>query len=263
LTATQCLDKTGVCGASIWTAHRPERNVALPVALKRPGRATAAANGTTTERTAMPILEGRVETERPSRYLVQFCKHAAAMGGGGHSARLHLHGAMARRDVQVQAEWSDTHGTVTFTPWGQCTLTVDPDRLTLRIEASDEDGMRQIQDVITRDLDRFSQRNPLAVTWQHIETPDAAHQRQHGDATQGRRRDTASNRVRANLQTIAIAVAVLLVISLHLGLAGAIVADSRWTGLATNAVVAIVVLKVAFIALALRRRRNHQRSGEM
>ena len=29
----------------------------------------------------MPIALARIETQRPSRYLGQFCKHAAAMGG--------------------------------------------------------------------------------------------------------------------------------------------------------------------------------------
>jgi hypothetical protein len=207
----------------------------------------------------MLILEGQIETERPSRYLVQFCKHAAAMGSGGHSPRMHLHGMMARRELQVQAEWSDTHGTITFIPWGQCTITADVSTLTLRIEASDEDGMRQIQDVVTRDFDRFSRRDPLAVTWHQPETPDATPRREAGGTTPGHRRGAATGWVRANLQTIVLAVAVLLVIALHLGLAGAILADSRWTGLATNAVLAIVVLKVALIALVrlrIRRRKN-------
>ena len=113
----------------------------------------------------MPTRQARVETERASRYLVQFCKHAAAMGAGGHSPRMHLHTAMGRREVQVSAEWSDRYGTVTFIPWGRCTLAAEAGELTLRIEASDERGLQQIQDVITGDLDRFSRRSPLAVTW--------------------------------------------------------------------------------------------------
>ena len=121
----------------------------------------------------MPILHAQIQTERPSRYLVQFCKHAAAMGGGGHTPRMHLHATMARREVQVAAEWSDTSGTVTFNPWGQCTLTADADTLTLRIDAADEDGLAQIRDVIDRDLQRFSRRDPLAVTWQRPETRGA------------------------------------------------------------------------------------------
>jgi hypothetical protein len=56
------------------------------------------------ERNTMPILQAQIQTERASRYLVQFCKHAAAMGSGGHSPRMHLHGVMTRREVQVVAE---------------------------------------------------------------------------------------------------------------------------------------------------------------
>lgn len=119
----------------------------------------------------MPVLEARIETERASRYLVQFCKHAAALGGGGHTPRMHQHGAMTHREVQVDAEWSDARGTVAFTPWGRCTLTADPHTLTLRIEATGEDGLHQIRDVITRDLERFSRRDPLTVTWRRPETP--------------------------------------------------------------------------------------------
>ena len=52
----------------------------------------------------MPILQAQIQTERASRYLVQFCKHAAAMGSGGHSPRMHPHGVMTRREVQVVAE---------------------------------------------------------------------------------------------------------------------------------------------------------------
>ena len=122
----------------------------------------------------MPIVEAQIETERPSRYLVQFCKHAAAMGSGGHSPRMHLHGPVAHREVEVAAEWSDTRGTVTFTPWGLCTLDVDDGVLTVRIDATDEDGLAQIRDVVTQDLARFSQRNPLAVTWQRSDDPGGA-----------------------------------------------------------------------------------------
>jgi hypothetical protein len=126
----------------------------------------------------MPILTAQIDTERPSRYLVQFCKHAAAMGGGGHKPRMHRRDMTASRDVQVHAEWSDTHGTVIFAPWGRCTIAADANTLTLRIEATDEDGLRQIQDVITRDFDRFGRRESLAVTWHQPETPDGTPRRE-------------------------------------------------------------------------------------
>ena len=122
----------------------------------------------------MPIVEARIATERASRFLVQFCTHAAAMGSGGHSAGMHLHGTVARREVRVATEWSDTSGTVTFTPWGVCTLTADAAILTVRIDAADEHGLAEIRDVVTRDFDRFSARAPLTVTWQRCDDPGTA-----------------------------------------------------------------------------------------
>jgi hypothetical protein len=203
----------------------------------------------------MPILEARIETERASRYLVQFCKHAAAMGSGGHTPRMHLHGMMARREVQVAAEWSDTRGTVTFTPWGQCTLAADAETLTLQIDATDEDGLGQIRDVITRDLERFSHRDPLTATW--TQPPDA----ESRALTPGHRRPAPHGR----LQVILLVVAVVLVIALHLGLVGTIAADSTWTGIATNVVLVLIALKIALVILArvgIRRRRAAKRADE-
>jgi hypothetical protein len=118
----------------------------------------------------MPTAEAQIETDRPSRYLTQFCKHAAARAGG-HGPRMHLRAILGRREVQVQAEWSETHGVVTFDPWGQCTLTANAAILTLRVEATDEDNLGRIQDVITRDFTRFGRRERLTVAWRRPETP--------------------------------------------------------------------------------------------
>ena len=113
----------------------------------------------------MLTAEARVETTRASRYLVQFCKHADSMSGHrGHG--MHLGEALAHRDVQVHAEWSDARGVVTFSPWGQCTITADEAWLIFRVEANDEENLRQIQDIVTRDLGRFARRDGLTVTWQ-------------------------------------------------------------------------------------------------
>jgi hypothetical protein len=115
----------------------------------------------------MLTVEAQIETERASRYLVQLCKHASAMAGArGHRFRRHAGGhTPARSEVQVHAEWSETHGTISFTPWGQCTIQANASTLAVRVEAADEENLRQIQDVITRDLDRFGQRDHLTVNW--------------------------------------------------------------------------------------------------
>jgi hypothetical protein len=79
---------------------------------------------------------------------------------------MHLGDALARREMQVDADWSDTRGVITFTPWGQCTMTADDAALTVRVEATDEDNLVKIRDIITRDLDRMGRRDALIIDWQ-------------------------------------------------------------------------------------------------
>ena len=117
----------------------------------------------------MPTVEAEIQTERPSRYLTQICKHAAAMRAGDHGLLIHL--SNARREVQVHADWSDTRGVITFSPWGKCTVTANTHTLTLRVDAADEENLRKIQDIITKDLDRFSRRDALSVKWQPASPP--------------------------------------------------------------------------------------------
>lgn len=203
----------------------------------------------------MPILLAQVQTDRASRYLVQFCKHAAAMGRrGGHTPRMRLHTPMGRREVQVAAEWSDTSGTVTFTPWGRCTLTADDSTLTLCIDATHEDAAVQIRDIITRDFERFTRRDPVTVTWQRSDTPGAAPFRPTGAMKPKSWRGFP----RPSRQAILLTLAVVLAVGLHIGLAGTVVAQSRWTDIAVNVVAALVVVKIALVAWAhfvVRRRR--------
>jgi hypothetical protein len=116
-----------------------------------------------------PTAEALLETDRPTRYLVQLCRHAAAMSGEGHRARTHA--APAHRRVRVEAEWSDTRGVLTFDPWGRCTVEATATTLLLRVEAGGEEGLRRIQDVIAADLARFGRRDRLEVTWRR--TPPA------------------------------------------------------------------------------------------
>ena len=114
----------------------------------------------------MLIVEARIETEQSSRYLVRLCTHASSMGRAqGHGPRVHLSEALSRGEVDVRAQWSDTHGTVTFSPWGRCEIAATPTALLLRVEAADEDYLRRIQDIVTRDLDRFSGSEQVAIDW--------------------------------------------------------------------------------------------------
>lgn len=121
----------------------------------------------------MPIAEARIATERPNRYLAQFCKHAAAMGGSrGRRVRVHPGPLAAHDDLQLHAEWSGTEGTVSFDPWGRCLLRTESDVLVVRVEGADEQALQRIQDILTCDLDRFS-RHDLTMNWQRIDAVDA------------------------------------------------------------------------------------------
>ena len=117
----------------------------------------------------MPIAQARIATERPGRYLAQFCKHAAAMGSPrGHRVRRHGDHPAAHADVQLHAQWSATDGTVSFDPWGRCLLRTESGVLVVRVEAADDQALQRIRDIVTRDLGRFSRHN-LTLDWQRVD----------------------------------------------------------------------------------------------
>jgi len=76
-----------------------------------------------------------------------------------------------RPDIQ-HVEWSDTRGTLTLT-WGRCTMQAGPGTLTVRAEAASDESLQRVQDLITRNLERFGRREHLKVTWQPLQTPTA------------------------------------------------------------------------------------------
>ena len=120
---------------------------------------------------AMPTSEAHIHTDRPSRYLVQFCKHANAIGSADRQ-RLPAHGdgANALQRVTVRAEWSDTTGTVTLYPWGQCRLEAKETRPSIRVEARDDDTLQRIKNIVSTDIERFT-GGALTPTWHHPEPP--------------------------------------------------------------------------------------------
>jgi hypothetical protein len=125
----------------------------------------------------MRIAEARIHTDRPTRYLVQICKHAAAMGSGrGHQLRAHAEGVSATGPVTIRAEWSDTLGTVTFDPWGTCHLQAGDTALLVRVQATNHDSLARIEEIVTADLGRFS-RQELSITWHSIRAEPAEKQR--------------------------------------------------------------------------------------
>ena len=136
-----------------------------------PDRSPHPADAASDDATPIATIEAQITTTRPSRYLVQLCTHAVSMGSGHHGPRMHFGDDLASREVQVAADWSDARGVITFTPWGQCTMTVDDAALKVRVEAADEDSMIKIRDLITRDLDRMGRRDGLTINWHPASSP--------------------------------------------------------------------------------------------
>jgi hypothetical protein len=110
----------------------------------------------------MRSSEARIETANASRYLVQFCKHAAKIGD--HLKHGHMRGEHARPEVRG-VEFTDRHGTLDLS-WGRCVLDADSDGLTVRVDADTEDHLREVQNIIAADLHRFGHRDNVTVTWQ-------------------------------------------------------------------------------------------------
>jgi hypothetical protein len=123
----------------------------------------------------MLTAAAHVETERPSRYLVQLCKHINDISSkGGHLRHRrpdHVAGAAPPRpDMQAQVEWTETDGIASF-GWGKITMQASPGALTLRAEAADEETLQQVQDLVAGLLARVGRRAQLKVDWQRLEAP--------------------------------------------------------------------------------------------
>ncbi|HET6299356.1 MAG TPA: DUF2218 domain-containing protein [Kribbella sp.] len=102
----------------------------------------------------MLTAEAHIQTEAPSRYLTQLCSHANSMNSQRHKlARLHKSGPQDRPQVR-NVEWTETDGTLTLSI-GRCILHAGAGTLTVRVEAADEQGLQQLQELVSRDLERF------------------------------------------------------------------------------------------------------------
>jgi hypothetical protein len=228
------------------------------------------------EQTTMLTAQAQVKTERPSRYLVQLCRHAGRHGHhprppAGPSCRRWGAGppriAVTRRLLQHPR---DHH----FRPLGSVHPTGHPDILTLCLEATDEDKLQRLQEVITRNLERFGRREHLTVTWQQpvptAACPGAA------DPAQELHPVPAAQTGRGRRTTVVLAAAVVLGVALavvtHLGMGAAVLAAWRWVGWTAVGLVAIPVVAVVghavvvtvlgVRALAIRRRLHISRSDQ-
>ncbi|WP_409474545.1 DUF2218 domain-containing protein [Streptomyces sp. HC307] len=197
----------------------------------------------------MPIAEARVETERPSRYLVQLCKHFS--NKGRHlGRRIHANqggDAQLLREMRAVAEhadvtWSDAEGEVSL-PWGGINLRAAAGALILRVEAAEEKELRLLQDLVAGHVERFGRRDGLQVHWQRPESPAASDEAVAPAEAPG---EGAAPRKR-HLKATGLGVAAVLILAVHLGLGGAVLSNWRWTGWAVGGVLVVVVVKVVVL----------------
>ncbi|MGW5918417.1 DUF2218 domain-containing protein [Nocardia fluminea] len=188
----------------------------------------------------MATTEARITTDRAERYLAQLCRHASTVGSGEH---LPHGGPPWLRDVTVEADWSDTTGTITFAPLGRCDLTATADTLIARIDASDAAHLEKIQTIIGNNLERMSHRNPLTVHW--IRTETAHEQEEPGPPA-------AKTKRHPKLRVASITVLAALAVIAHLVLSGSLITDLRLTSTVGILALALLVFKLATIALAGR-----------
>ncbi|MEV6647971.1 DUF2218 domain-containing protein [Amycolatopsis sp. NPDC051371] len=180
----------------------------------------------------MPVAEAHIVTPRAERFLTQLCRHAEAMGG---KAR-HLHGGTGQRPEVVAVEVSGNEGKIRFS-WGACTLRSTSDTLAVHLEAEDADKLARLQGILTADLERFGKRDDLKVSWHGQEGPGAVR--------------------RSRGTTIALVVAAASAVAAHL-MVGSVA--WRWTSVAAEVLLGLVVLKIVVVAVFARHRfRGHGR----
>ncbi|GAA3550736.1 hypothetical protein GCM10022222_37830 [Amycolatopsis ultiminotia] len=182
----------------------------------------------------MPVSEARIRTSRASRYLVQLCRHAKAMGGKAHG----LHARGARPEVGA-VEWTGTAGKIEFS-WGRCILRATEDTLIVRLDIDDEDRLRAAEKVLAATLERFGRRDGLRVAWDRVDSV--------GPVSQN------PGRPRKRRTTAALAVAVVLAVAAHLVVGGLALASWEWTSVLADILLGLVVLKIVVVAVLSRHR---------
>ena len=115
----------------------------------------------------MLAAEAEVPTGQPERYLTQFCRHARQAHRLPHARGRHGDRGAAPPLQVASAEAAGSRGVVDFGS-GRCTLQAREQTLLLRAEAGGEPELRAIQELLTRNLERFGRREGLRVRWRRV-----------------------------------------------------------------------------------------------
>ena len=111
----------------------------------------------------MLTAEARIQAERPSRHLVQLCRHANSI----NHKMLSLHAGRAQTRPEIQhVEWTDTRRDPHL-QLGTVHNAGRPRHADGARRSHERGGPPGIQNLITtRNLERFGRRDRLKVTWQ-------------------------------------------------------------------------------------------------
>jgi len=120
----------------------------------------------------MATRVAHLDTDTPDRYLRQLCRHAQLLASrAGRPPRLHTAGAQALAALDIRVECTGSNATITLNPWGRCRLHAEGTQLVVWVDAHDEAALRQITDIVTRDIAGFS-AGILRPDWTSIGGPD-------------------------------------------------------------------------------------------
>ncbi len=191
--------------------------------------------------------EARVATERAARYLAQLGRHADRMGRSALAGRLtRAHGGGTPPAVR-HAEASGSRGTIDL-GWGRCLLEATEDTLVLRAEAEDEEQLRRVQDGVAARLETIGRRDRLTVVWHRVDAPPSSSPPRASDAP-------AAPKHRLPGGALPLVVLGVLVVAAHVWPAG-----TAWTDWSLNALLAVLLLKLALLGGhgLLRRSTRHR-----
>jgi hypothetical protein len=142
------------------------------------------------------------------------------------------------------------------------------DALILRVEASDDDSLRRLQDGIAGRLQTIGRRDRLTVTWCRLETAQVP----PGEVAYNTESVADNRRWHRRLVVTSMAIGGALIVALHLGFGGVALAAASWTGPVAATLLVFVLAAIVFVAvhvilgrLAFRRGKaihTHWRSRE-
>jgi hypothetical protein len=109
----------------------------------------------------MLIAEAEVQTEHASRYVAELCEQFSER-------------SRAKPELGVRVERTGGQGTVDF-GWGRCTMRAGATVPAPRAQAEDLAGLRQVQELVRRHLEKHGEAEGLTLHWPDGSAPADSH----------------------------------------------------------------------------------------